>query len=91
MKPPKCRLCGHEHYGVDHVWGATNSVVNKDSNVVNRNEAVVNSVTHDQVDERAEHGAEVRVAVGRQTAWQQAHRERYNAKMREYMRRKRAG
>lgn len=21
MKAPLCRLCGHEHNGVDHVWG----------------------------------------------------------------------
>lgn len=33
MKPPKCRLCGHEHYGLAHVFASNKeSASNRASN-----------------------------------------------------------
>jgi len=34
VKPPKCRLCGVEHYGVDHVFSASPSRATSPSLVV---------------------------------------------------------
>ena len=28
MKPPKCRLCAHEHFGADHVFAINKDAIN---------------------------------------------------------------
>lgn len=32
MKPPKCAVCGVEHWGMEHVWPASNTATNVASN-----------------------------------------------------------
>lgn len=97
----KSRRCALEsmHKGRCSEVGPYAVVVNK--NVVNTDETVVNrkpkpirardvSNAGDSVGERLEQAGAAETGVGRQTAWQQANREKYNAKMRDYMKRKRA-
>lgn len=71
---------------------AINDVVNKESPVVNSLADVVN--TKGPYDEGAAlpKGGMVAVvdAVSRQTKWQQDNRDRYNEKMRDYMKKRRA-
>lgn len=63
-----------------------NAVVNKDSHVVNASEGLVAGKL--SLDGRSA-TAITSPAMGRQTAWQQANREKYNEKMQKYMKARR--
>jgi hypothetical protein len=78
-----CRACGLDHAPlirceVAKRQAVINGVVN--DNVVNT-PVVTDEVTDDEVNPV--------VNASRQVLWQQANRERYNARMREYMRKRR--
>jgi len=97
VKPPKCRLCGHVHSGVDHVF-ASNTASNK---VTASNNASNGSRVGGGGVDGATSRKDARDAVGvrqgepgprgdgegaRKQRWS---RESYNAYQREYMRKRR--
>ena len=87
MKPPKCRLCGHEHaLGAEHVFPdtpprVTSKVVKP---AINVNHHPVSNVTNAAAKRRVTNGGTDDVA--RVRAWRRANRSRYNAQQRERMR-----
>lgn len=92
MKPPKCRLCGHEHYGMAHVFATetVTPVANQRSEQV-RPKADAGSPRS----VKAERSAPTDVATrptesARVQKWREANRDRYNERERERMRKVRA-
>jgi hypothetical protein len=97
MKPPKCRLCGHEHYGVAHVFASNTESASNNASNTERPEAVSGEVVGRGLAGGSGEGNDKRDAVRHPSeAWQRVakqrwSREAYNAYQREYMRRRRAG
>lgn len=96
----KAKGCGLEsrHIGKCSPVGpyaVVNSVVNKESRVVNNESKQVHARdvpdADDPVGERLEQAGVAEAGVGRQTQWQRKNKDRYNERLREYMKRKRAG
>lgn len=74
MKAAKCRLCGHEHWGLEHVFAAPSSGRRGKA-------AVTNAVTN---------GRELSAGAVRAAKWREAHLEENRAKQRERMKAYRA-
>lgn len=101
MKPPKCRLCGHEHWlSEPHIFAsntesASNGASNKASGVTRKKVVAVPVSAGDaSTVKRPASGVAVRAAQSSADARpskQRWNREAYNAYQREYMRKRRAG
>ena len=106
MKAPKCRLCGHEHYGMAHVFatnkesatntessGATNNVVDAISCGLRvRTREIGKAALPDRDVPKSRTLQETQSEAAKETRTQNRRiRADYNAYQREYMRRKRAG
>lgn len=91
MKPPKCRLCGHEHYGMAHVWDATNTVKTATNDATNSRGAAKRSAC--EPDQRKSGLPELAPRQPGETGKTANRRDRkaYNAYQREYMKKRRAG
>ena len=70
------------------MWGKPDTqVANRIETVAN----VTNTVANKRKPKADASGLEAVDAASRQTEWQRSNRDRYNARMRDYMRRRRAG
>ena len=77
MKPAYCKLCGHEHWGLEHVWG-------KESRTV------VSFQSSSDVTNRVTNQRELSGAAKRMAEWRVRHLEENRARQRELMRKRRA-
>ena len=94
MRPPKCRLCGSEHYGVAHVFASNNDEHLTHASNTGSDRAGVGIPLGEVGDRKSVEGKPADVAVRvaeddlqRKQRWS---RDKYNAYQREYMRKRRA-
>jgi hypothetical protein len=94
MKPPKCRLCSHEHWNNEpHVFASNTAINTKDAInkiAVNAAPKVVESQRKEVVPVRAAVGVPALSAVPEAVSPNRRKRSDYNEYMREYMRKRRA-
>ena len=97
MKPPKCRLCGEAHWNNEsHVFksvaNAVSGVANKESSgsVKGAMEWKGDGIARVTAENRTGETPDPWANSKRVEKWRGANRERYNARMRDYMRLRRA-